>query len=303
MLAAAWLPLALASSSGPDAPLTLGDRMEAAALERRRHGETHRVVILTMLADDYAHLHDQMMCSLKRLNLSSHVVIATDKRRTCDNLLPEWRAQCFELDPVMLATEASYQGEEARGSRDWDEFQLRAGLDTEPDASGNRTELAVPYDYGSAGFRRIAQMKPLLTRVGNLRGLDVLFTDGDIVFVSDPIHDLYSHRSDLVVQDDAVNAWTSSCKKHGDHNVNSGFYLLRAGDGSKALVKKWLASIYNNQSWAQATRSTSMRCFTLRATNRGCPRGRVSRGRCSAARAIPTARCTTPRRTPTAATG
>ena len=220
--------------------------MEAAALERRRHGETHRVVILTMLADDYAHLHDQMMCSLKRLNLSSHVVIATDKRRTCDNLLPEWRAQCFELDPVMLATEASYQGEEARGSRDWDEFQLRAGLDTEPDASGNRTELAVPYDYGSAGFRRIAQMKPLLTRVGNLRGLDVLFTDGDIVFVSDPIHDLYSHRSDLVVQDDAVNAWTSSCKKHGDHNVNSGFYLLRAGDGSKALVKKWLASIYNN---------------------------------------------------------
>ena len=217
--------------------------MEAAALERRRHGETHRVVILTMLADDYAHLHDQMMCSLKRLNLSSHVVIATDKRRTCDNLLPEWRAQCFELDPVMLATEASYQGEEARGSRDWDEFQLRAGLDTEPDASGNRTELAVPYDYGSAGFRRIAQMKPLLTRVGNLRGLDVLFTDGDIVFVSDPIHDLYSHRSDLVVQDDAVNAWTSSCKKHGDHNVNSGFYLLRAGDGSKALVKKWLDSI------------------------------------------------------------
>ena len=70
MLAAAWLPLALASSSEPDAPLTLGDRMEAAALERRRHGETHRVVILTMLADDYAPLHDQMMCSLKRLNLS-----------------------------------------------------------------------------------------------------------------------------------------------------------------------------------------------------------------------------------------
>ena len=246
MLAAAWLPLALASSSEPDAPLTLGDRMEAAALERRRHGETHRVVILTMLADDYAPLHDQMMCSLKRLNLSSHVVIATDKRSTCDNLLPEWRAQCFELDPVMLTKEASYQGLEARESRDWDEFQLRAGFDTEPSASGNRTELAVPYDYGSAGFRRIAQMKPLLTRVGNLRGLDVLFTDGDIVFVSDPIHDLYSHRFDLVVQDDAVGGWTSSCKKKGDHNVNSGFYLLRAGDGSKALVKKWLASIYNN---------------------------------------------------------
>ena len=205
MLAAAWLPLALASSSEPDAPLTLGDRMEAAALERRRHGETHRVVILTMLADDYAPLHDQMMCSLKRLNLSSHVVIATDKKSTCDNLLPEWRAQGFELDPGMLTKEASYQGLEARESRDWDEFQLRAGFDTEPDASGNRTELAVPYDYGSAGFRRIAQMKPLLTRVGNLRGLDVLFTDGDIVFVSDPIHDLYSHRSDLVVQDDAVS--------------------------------------------------------------------------------------------------
>ena len=223
--------------------------MEAAALERRRHGETHRVVILTMLADDYAHLHDQMMCSLKRLNLSSHVVIATDKRRTCDNLLPEWRAQCFQLDPGLLATEASYeadlefQNQIASFGTDREE---RDGLDTEPDASGNRTELAVPYDYGSAGFRRIAQMKPLLTRVGNLRGLDVLFTDGDIVFVSDPIHDLYSHRSDLVVQDDAVNAWTSSCKKHGDHNVNSGFYLLRAGDGSKALVKKWLASIYNN---------------------------------------------------------
>ena len=67
MLAAAWLPLALASSSGPDAPLTLGDRMEAAALERRRHGETHRVVILTMLADDYAHLHDQMQRAMVTL--------------------------------------------------------------------------------------------------------------------------------------------------------------------------------------------------------------------------------------------
>ena len=222
----------------------MGDRMEAAALERRRHGDTHKVVMVTMLADDYAHLHDQMMCSLKRLNLSSHMVIATDKKSTCDNLLPEWRAQCFQLDQGLLATEASYQtGLEARDSRDWDEFQLRAGFDTQANASGSRTELAVPYDYGSAGFRRIAQLKPLLTRVGNLRGLDVLFTDGDIVFNSDPIHDLYSHNSDLVVQDDAVGGWTSSCKKKGDHNVNSGFYLLRAGDGSKALVKKWLDSI------------------------------------------------------------
>merc|ERR1719424_1119095 len=234
-------------SPAPDAPLTMGDRMEAAALERRRHGATHRVVLVTMLADDYAHLHNQMMCSLKRLNLSSHMVIATDKRSTCDNLLPEWRAQCFQLDQGLLATEASYQtGLEARDSRDWDEFQLRAGFDTQANASGSRTELAVPYDYGSAGFRRIAQLKPLLTRVGNLRGLDVLFTDGDIVFNSDPIHDLYSHDSDLVVQDDAVGEWTSSCKKKGDHNVNSGFYLLRAGDGSAAIIKKWLASIYNN---------------------------------------------------------
>ena len=222
----------------------MGDRMEAAALERRRHGKTHKVVMVTMLADDYAHLHDQMMCSLKRLNLSSHMVIATDKKSTCDNLLPEWRAQCFQLDQGLLATEASYQtGLEARDSRDWDEFQLRAGFDTQANASGSRTELAVPYDYGSAGFRRIAQLKPLLTRVGNLRGLDVLFTDGDIVFNSDPIHDLYSHDSDLVVQDDAVGGWTSSCKKKGDHNVNSGFYLLRAGEGSSALIKKWLASI------------------------------------------------------------
>jgi len=224
--------------------MTMGDRMEAAALERRRHGSTHKVVMVTMLADDYAHLHDQMMCSLKRLNLSSHMVIATDKKSTCDNLLPEWRAQCFELDQGLLATEASYQtGLEARDSRDWDEFQLRAGFDTQANASGSRTELAVPYDYGSAGFRRIAQLKPLLTRVGNLRGLDVLFSDGDIVFNSDPIHDLYSHDSDLVVQDDAVGGWTSSCKKKGDHNVNSGFYLLRAGEGSAALIKKWLASI------------------------------------------------------------
>ena len=224
----------------------MGDRMEAAALERRRHGATHRVVLVTMLADDYAHLHDQMMCSLKRLNLSSHMVIATDKRSTCDNLLPEWRAQCFQLDPGLLAAEASYQEDlEGRYRRDRGVLKLRDEFDSQANASGSppRTELATPYDYGSAGFRRIAQLKPLLTRVGNLRGLDVLFVDGDIVFNSDPIHDLYSHDSDLVVQDDAVGGWTSSCKKKGDHNVNSGFYLLRAGDGSSRLIEKWLASI------------------------------------------------------------
>ena len=173
--------------------MTMGDRMEAAALERRRHGDTHKVVMVTMLADDYAHLHDQMMCSLKRLNLSSHMVIATDKRSTCDNLLPEWRAQCFQLDPGLLATEASYEADlefqfqYARYSRDRDE---RDGFDTLANSSGSppRTELAAPYDYGSAGFRRIAQLKPLLSRVGNLRGLDVLFTDGDIVFNLSLIH-------------------------------------------------------------------------------------------------------------------
>ena len=227
----------------------MGDRMEAAALERRRHGDTHKVVMVTMLADDYAHLHDQMMCSLKRIGLSSNMVIATDKRSTCDNLLPEWRAQCFQLDPALLATEASYQKDlDASYRRDKSDLKWRDKLGTPANTSGSplRTELATPYDYGSAGFRRIAQMKPLLTRVGNLRGLDVLFTDGDIVFNSDPIHELYSHAADLVVQDDAVGGWTSSCKQKGDHNVNSGFYLLRAGKGSSRVITEWLASIDNN---------------------------------------------------------
>merc|ERR1719424_643593 len=119
-------------SPAPDAPLTMGDRMEAAALERRRHGATHRVVLVTMLADDYAHLHNQMMCSLKRLNLSSHMVIATDKRSTCDNLLPEWRAQCFQLDPGLLAAEASYQEDlEGRYRRDRGVLQRRDEFDSQ----------------------------------------------------------------------------------------------------------------------------------------------------------------------------
>jgi hypothetical protein len=253
--------------------------MEAAALVRRHHGATRRVVLVTMLADDYAHLHDQMMCSLKRVGLSGHMVIVTDKGRTCDNLLSDWRAQCFQLDPGLLAAEANYRTDlEARyrpdtqpapadtAAADSASVQLLANFLRTVDSAGAgsipaaaattaavntssshpRTSLTTPYDYGSSGFRRIAQLKPLLTRVGNLRDLDVLFVDGDIVFHSDPLHDLYSHTSDLVVQDDAVGAWTSSCKKKGDHNVNSGFYLLRAGDGSSRIIAKWLASIDSN---------------------------------------------------------
>ncbi len=237
--ATAAAPTAGRTSAGLGEHMTIGDRMEAASLALDLESGWRKVVMVTLLADNYAHLHDQLMCSLKRLNLSSHMVIVTNNETACEPLLPEWRPQCFQSHLKEVFTEARYT------SRSW--------LDVDRDALNRSRELpsanglVAPYDYGSAGFRRVAQMKPLLSKVAHDRGLDVLFVDGDIIFNANPLEELYARRSDLVVQDDSNGAWVSSCKKESKtRNVNSGFYLLRATEGGSQIIDKWLASIDSN---------------------------------------------------------
>jgi len=111
-----------------------------------------------------------------------------------------------------------------------------------------------------------------------VRGLDVLFTDGDVVFTRNVMDELYqagdarrSHRGpmvnlvgtnaevDLMVQDDADWEGGSSCSRDetpepgarddasGYLYLNSGFYLLKATPGGTQLLGAWLASIAANR--------------------------------------------------------
>lgn len=181
------------------------------------------MVVLTVLADDYAELTNQLMCSLQRVNLSQHALIVADEAKTCAGLLPTWRSACIG-------------GSLGRGT--------------------------MLYDYGTDGFRRVAQMKPLATRVAIEHGVDVLFADGDITFLRNPLSSLYAKEVDLAVQDDGERGMQSTCPRGDDDamarrrisdatgritlpglNVNSGFYLLRASERAVTLMNAWLESM------------------------------------------------------------
>ena len=155
--------LGAAGSAHTDA---LGDLMERVALTRPNG---RRVVIVTMLSGGYATLTNQLLCSLRRSGLGNHVVVATDNATACASLLPDWQPVCVEQRPD-------------EPNRRLYHLALLQQLGYDQSAL---------FNIGTEQFRTVAQQKPLVSLAAHARGLDVLFTDGDVVFTRNVMDELY----------------------------------------------------------------------------------------------------------------
>lgn len=149
----------------------------------------NNTVILTALTFGYRSIMMNWVCNLRELGISNFVIAALDE--------------------------------------DLYKFAFTRGLPTyyESTATSGRHD-AVNSDaaYGTPSFKEITKAKSrVVLRLLKL-GLNVQWSDCDVIFFKNPLEHLWSHNVDLVIQSNAPD----NEPLNGPRRLNSGFYLARS---------------------------------------------------------------------------
>lgn len=81
--------------------------------------------------------------------------------------------------------------------------------------------------YGTNAFKLLTKMKSRVVVRLLRRGVNVLWTDCDIIYFRNPLSDLWSYNVDLAIQSNAPDEEPLN----GRRRINSGFYLARSNPG------------------------------------------------------------------------
>lgn len=160
------------------------------------HGETisRRVVIITAATHQYTRFVRNLQCSVHAATNQQPVLFALDAKMLA-------RARELQLPAVRFLYEL-----------------------------GEKTTQEKPHTFGSEGFNAITKLKLVAVREALMTGIDVLFTDVDVVWCDDAAADIVRRIekddwADVIIQ----NGWG----KDGKWPVepNTGFFYAKATSG------------------------------------------------------------------------
>ena len=188
-------------SNGPSPVVTMEDVLPYVGVSAGPSGR-ERVVILVAVTMSYAPMLMNFVCNLRRLNLSSLLVIAALDANM-------YRFAYTHGLPVY------YSGPQEEGAGQ----QGQQGQQ-QPDAESGSCE------YGTDCFRKFTKLKSAAVLRVLKAGYSVLWTDVDIVWFSNPLPELMAYGPEtLPVQSNEPNP---KRPPHGIRRINSGFYLAHA---------------------------------------------------------------------------
>jgi len=146
-------------------------------------------IILTALNYGYRAIMMNWVCNMRHLNIYNYVVAA--------------------LDPDL------YKYAYTRGLASYYETTIFEGLNS---------SLIADATYGSDSFKQLTKMKSrVVLRLLKL-GVNVVWTDCDIVWFKNPLEHMKAHKADLIIQTNAPD----DEPMNGRRRINSGFYLARS---------------------------------------------------------------------------
>lgn len=196
--------------SSPQTPFGLPLTLEQALSAVASDGE---FIILTAVNYLYRTALMNWVCNLRRLKITNFVVAALDQK-----------IYAFALSHGIAAYyEINVDGETLKSNAE----------------EGG--------EYGSPQFKRITKLKTQVVLRVLKMGYDVLWSDCDIIWFTDPATFVRAIHADLVVQSNAPDEENAN----GKGRINSGFYLARSNsrviDGLEAVVRHGLQSNRSEQ--------------------------------------------------------
>lgn len=175
----------------------------------------NNTIILSALTFGYRSIMMNWVCNLRELGISNFVIAALD--------------------------EDLYKYAFTRGVPTYYENTATAGRHdgVNQDAS-----------YGSSSFKEITKAKSrVVLRLLKL-GLNVQWSDCDVIWFKNPLQHMWSHNADLVIQSNAPD----NEALNGHRRLNSGFYLARSTPGL-------IAAFEDIVDYARRSRMSEQPCF------------------------------------------
>lgn len=186
--------------------------------EKTTQGTASSLVVAVAVNYAYRKLALNFICNLKRLNITNYVALAMD--RPVFDYLSQRNAHVFFHD---LRHEGVLDNKESDFKMRRTIRRLTAVLPPKPlySVAGNDA----PDQFGSSSFVETSRRKSLLVLRLLTLGYTVVFSDVDVVWVSNPIPRMLENSAHFVLQSDRSNALPDAPL---NYNLNSGFYLARA---------------------------------------------------------------------------
>ena len=153
----------------------------------------NNTVILTALNFGYRNIMMNWVCNMRQLAITNFVIAAFDEQ------LYKW-AFTRSL-PIYFET------------------TIFEGM--------NKSSLAHAA-YGSDDFKALTKMKSRVVLRLLKKGVNVIWTDCDIVYFRNPLQDLWSYGVDIAIQSNAPD----DEPLNGRRRINSGFYLVKSNQGT-----------------------------------------------------------------------
>lgn len=175
----------------------------------------NNTIILSALNFGYRGILQNWVCNMRHLGISNFVIAALD------------------ADLYKFAF--------TRGLPTYMENTILQGLNS---------SLISDASYGTDAFKQLTKMKSRVVVRLMKHGLNVVWTDCDIIWFKNPLPDMWGYGKDLVIQTNAPD----NEPMNGRRRINSGFYLARANE---ATIKAFEDII----EFASKSRMTEQPCF------------------------------------------
>lgn len=175
----------------------------------------NNTVILSALNFGYRGILQNWVCNMRYLNVTNFVIAALD--------------------------EDLYKFAFTRGLPTYMENTIFDGLNS---------TLISDASYGSDAFKQLTKMKSRVVVRLLKHGVNVVWTDCDIIWFKNPLQDMWSYNVDLAIQTNAPD----NEPMNGRRRINSGFYLAQSND---ATIKAFEDVI----SYASKSRMSEQPCF------------------------------------------
>lgn len=115
---------------------------------------------------------------------------------------------------------------------------------------GLNSSIISDASYGTDSFKQLTKMKSRVVVRLLKHGVNVVWTDCDIIWFKNPLQDMWSYNVDLVIQTNAPD----NEPMNGRRRINSGFYLARSNE---ATIKAFEDIIQ----YASKSRMSEQPCF------------------------------------------
>lgn len=151
----------------------------------------NNTVILSALNYGYRGILQNWVCNMRHLGITNFIIAALD--------------------------EDLYKFAFTRGLPTYFENTIFQGLNS---------SIISDASYGSDSFKQLTKMKSRVVVRLLKHGVNVIWTDCDIIWFKNPIENMWSYNVDLVIQTNAPD----NEPMNGRRRINSGFYLAKANE-------------------------------------------------------------------------